>query len=117
MGLPTRSELMSLLNVPLSQGNYENEGQFEQEAFNRLSLTVSPWVYLMNAVGCGTHPLSPQHQEMSSSVTKTVRLFVLIPTSGMVNVSLLQGFPDCPSPAEHTEVGPSRSSHKATSSH
>lgn len=71
----------------------------------------------MDAVGCGTHPLSPQHQEMGNSVMKTVRLFVLSPTSGMVNVSLLQAFPDCQSPPEHTAVGPSRSSQKATSSH
>lgn len=72
LGLPTRSELMSLLNVHLSQGNYENEGTFEQEAFNRLSLTVFPWVYLVVAVDCGTHPLSPHHQEMGSSLMKTV---------------------------------------------
>lgn len=33
-GLTTQSEFMSILNVPLSPGHYEDEGKFEQDAFN-----------------------------------------------------------------------------------
>lgn len=91
-GLPIQSEFMSILNVHLSPGHYEDEGKFEQDAFNQFSFTVSPHGCLMDAMGCGTHLLSPEHQE-AVSVVKTAQLFVLITTWGMVDVSLiLQGF-------------------------
>ncbi|KAL6035377.1 hypothetical protein STEG23_036401 [Scotinomys teguina] len=44
-------------------GHYEDEGKFEEDAFNQFSLTASPCDCLMDAMGCGTHLLSPPHQE------------------------------------------------------